>query len=347
MGTSVNYADRVDYHRRSLIGQWSRDIIMTSVSNPEVLSICYSQGWCSSANYMTKQEAEAVTSLGSAFKQSTIKSFDEFKFFTGITTLDSQAFYYARSLASITIPSSITTGGSGALSRCESLKTVTWNSSTLTNANVTGCSYVTEFKTDNPALAVVDGCLYSADKTILYAVPPKKTSYTWLGTETTIGEQSFRSSSINTAMVFPSTVTTIEATPFYDYLALTSLDLSATAVTTLSAVLRVSSSQTSCTQFILPSGLVSITGNLVNGVGGLTSITIPSTVTSITNGTQWMKNFQYITFAGETPPTISGGVLTTGTVEAIYVPASSVDTYKSLSFFANVTNLIQAIPTNS
>ena len=94
------------------------NVIMTDRTNPAVLSVMYNNGLCANANYMTKQEAEAVTDgtfnpggseTGSIFYNNTnITSFDEFRYFTGMTTLDAYAFNRCYKLASLKVPSTVT-----------------------------------------------------------------------------------------------------------------------------------------------------------------------------------------------------------------------------------------------
>ena len=85
------------------------DIIMTKESNPEVLAICYAQGWCAHENYMTKREARAVKSIPSAvFKDNlAIEHIDELRFF-GINKLPASAFINDGKMQHITIPEGIT-----------------------------------------------------------------------------------------------------------------------------------------------------------------------------------------------------------------------------------------------
>ena len=97
------------------------NVIMTDKTNPAVLSVMYNNGLCANANYMTKQEAEAVqngtfnhsgSQSGSIFYNNTnITSFDEFRYFTGMTTLDAYAFYGCKKLASLKMPSTIVNFG--------------------------------------------------------------------------------------------------------------------------------------------------------------------------------------------------------------------------------------------
>lgn len=95
----------------------SPDVIMTEETNPAVLEVMYNNGLCANATYMTKQEAQAVTDgsfnptasqTGSIFYNNTaITSFDEFRFFTGMTTLDAYAFYGCTMMASLKVPETV------------------------------------------------------------------------------------------------------------------------------------------------------------------------------------------------------------------------------------------------
>lgn len=99
-------------------------VIMTSVSNPEVMAICKAAGWAANAGYMLQTEAEAVTDIGTRFKSSSIKHFDEFKYFTGVTSLEERAFYSCAKLTSIILPDSITKLGSSVFNSCTLLISV-------------------------------------------------------------------------------------------------------------------------------------------------------------------------------------------------------------------------------
>lgn len=98
------------------------DAIMTIASNPEVLAVCYAQGWCASKYYMTLSEAQAVTDIGTVFSyKTTITHFDEFEHFTNVTSIPSRGFIGMRNLSSIKLPVSIQTIGAYALQDLSSL----------------------------------------------------------------------------------------------------------------------------------------------------------------------------------------------------------------------------------
>lgn len=89
-------------------------IIMTKISNPEAMAICYAQGWCVSQDYMWEEEAAAVTDINTVFAGN-VETFDEFQYFTGITSLPNSAFNCnlgsKKILKSIVLPDSVTTIG--------------------------------------------------------------------------------------------------------------------------------------------------------------------------------------------------------------------------------------------
>ena len=105
----------------------SPNVIMTDETNPAVLEVMYNNGLCANATYMTRQEAEAVTdgtfnptgaTSGSIFyNNKAITSFDEFRHFTGMTTLDAYAFSSCTNLASLKVPSTVTNFGTGCCQR--------------------------------------------------------------------------------------------------------------------------------------------------------------------------------------------------------------------------------------
>lgn len=103
-------------------------IIMTKETNPEVLAVCYAQGWCASEEHMTYGEAKAVTSLNEAFRENTdITHFEELKFFEGIVNLGlyegKGEFYGCSNLEVIVVPGTLKTIGSNCFVNCVSLRT--------------------------------------------------------------------------------------------------------------------------------------------------------------------------------------------------------------------------------
>lgn len=104
------------------------------------------------------------------------------------------------------------------------------------------------------------------------------------------------------------------------------------------------------TSIIIPNTITQINNSAFNNCYALKNITIPTSVTSIGESA-----FRYVgtttkkatfTFESITPPTlVNNNMLTIGRTEAIYVPAESVEAYKTAQYWDNYESRIFAIPT--
>ena len=81
-------------------------------ADENVKAICVSHWDEDRDGELSYDEAKAVTNLGYVFwRDSTITSFNELQYFTGLAEICEDAFYECKSLTSITIPNSVTTIG--------------------------------------------------------------------------------------------------------------------------------------------------------------------------------------------------------------------------------------------
>lgn len=244
--------------------------------------------------------------------------------------------------------------------------------STLVERYSTGCGFTMRYMfTLNDSSIVAGDCddsdeVTSADTS---AITSAITSAVIGNCAYAIGDYTFSGCTGLTDIVLPSSVTTLGTYAFADCSSLTSIDL--TYATSLNkASLQGCSSLTSVTistlvsvpesVFASCSSLTSITIPNVASIGraayygcsSLSSITIPSSVTSMGNYAFYAcSGLQSITINNATPPTVNFAPLESKTMYVfdgsscpIYVPAASVDTYKTASYWKKYKTRYQAIP---
>lgn len=161
------------------------------------------------------------------------------------------------------------------------------------------------------------------DRTITEIVIPNEV--------TTIGKYTFAECRNLKNITFHNNVTTIDTYAFIYCKGLTSLILPNSIGYIGAAAFQLCECLTS---IVLPknNNLTRIIQATFANCSSLTNLTIPSSVTSIEKQALLIgstTNKATITFEGTTPPTIVTGAFDTNKLEAIRVPMSAVDTYKS------------------
>ena len=135
----------------------SEDIITFADAN--VKAICIANWDTDGDGELSYDEAAAVLTLSSAFRNNTsISAFDELQYFTGLKSTPS-AFYGCTGLSAITLPSHLTNIGTSAFNNCSSLATVNIpnNVSNIGDNAFKGCSSLTAINIPNSVTAISDG----------------------------------------------------------------------------------------------------------------------------------------------------------------------------------------------
>ncbi len=102
---------------------WSENI---NFADSNVKALCVDNWDTNSDGELSEAEAAAVTDLGTVFQGKTsIASFDELQYFTGLEIIQMDAFSRCSGLTSIVIPNSVTSIGSYAFLACSSLTSIT------------------------------------------------------------------------------------------------------------------------------------------------------------------------------------------------------------------------------
>lgn len=161
---------------------------------------------------LSEREAAVVTTLGRVFKNSDITSFNELKYFTGLSFLAHNAFTYCKSLESLCIPANVADIGESVFSGCSKLSSLTVDK-------------------DNKYFCVEDGILYSADLSKLVVCLPYKTGALTVNSKVRVlGDNAFYNCSGLTAITMPAQLQYINLAVFVGCSSLTTLNIPASVV---------------------------------------------------------------------------------------------------------------------
>ena len=257
---------------------------------------------------LNKTEAHNVNDLGHVFRgETTITSFDELQYFTGLSSIVYEAFEGCSGLTSVTIPEGVTSIGRNAFANCSGLTSVTIPSSvtsiggdafrgchgltrvtipksvtSIGNGAFSNCSKLTSIsvKSGNSYYFAQLGVLFNINRTKILCYPAGKTqsTYTIPSSVTSIGEQAFEGCSGLTSVTIPSSVTSIGEHAFEGCSGLTSVTIPSSVTSIAGSTFRGCSG---LTNMIIPSSVTSIGSGAFMDCTALTSVTIPSSMTSI------------------------------------------------------------------
>ena len=224
----------------------------------------------------------------------------------------------------ITIPTSIETINTGAFAGCTSIKKAIVNSKIIEGYAFCGCKNLTE--------VTLPSTLTNMGKAAFYGCSSLTSSITIPEGITAIGAYTFSGCKNLTEVTLPSTLTSIGEYAFYNCEVLTEIALPSTLTSIGEYAFYGCSSITSIT---IPEGITAIGRSTFDHCERLIEITLPSTLTSIGQDAFGNSSIIYepnipiksITINAITPPTMIGN--TFRSFEKIYVPASSVEAYKT------------------
>ena len=232
-----------------------------------------------------------------------------------VTTIGNTAFCDCTRLTSVNIPDSVTTIGGGAFASCGSL-----------------IEFTGKFAEDNGRILVIDGVLTAF-------APAGITQYTIPDSVTTIGDLAFCGCYSLTSVNIPDSVTTIGKEAFSGCTRLTSVNIPDSVTSIGNYAFYWAESLTSVN---IPDSVTSIGDAAFLSCLSLTSVTIGDSVTTIGVGAFYAcDSLTSVYCKAITPPALDWDVFDyDGSDRKIYVPAESVDAYKSATYWSNYASAI-------
>ena len=245
----------------------------------QVAAICIANFDLNKDGKITYAEVAAVKNIGELFRRSNIEFFDEFRYFTGLSTIPRLAFASCTALSSITIPNGVKTIDEGAFENCSRLTSIIIPNS------------VTTIKDHSFACEDLSSIVIGSGLTTITGYPFNKKNLTSIKVESGNPKYDSRENCnalIETATneiilgcaktIIPNSVTSIGDNAFSGLFGLTSITIP-NSVTSIGR--RAFEKCTGLTSFIIPNSITAIGYGAFSHCNALTSITIPNSVTSI------------------------------------------------------------------
>lgn len=246
---------------------------------------------------LSYMEAAAVTSIDGVFgTKKTYTSFDEFQYFTGVTSIP-QSMFEGWQITSIVIPESVVTIGWYAFRDCVKLTSINIPDfvRSINGSTFSGCSRLTSITIPESVTNIGSSTFQNCSSLTNITLPEGVTSIgsnTFYGCSsltsmtipdgvTSIDYSAFRGCGSLTCITLPESVKSIEGCAFYGCGNLTNITIPE-SVTSIGSFAFYGCS--SLMSIIIPEDVYKIENNTFSGCSNLTSITIPESVTSIGEG---------------------------------------------------------------
>ncbi|MBR4379859.1 MAG: leucine-rich repeat domain-containing protein [Bacteroidaceae bacterium] len=286
-----------------LEAQGSDEIIV--FADPEVKQICVENWDTNGDGELSYKEAAAVTEIGQIFlRNADIKSFDEFQYFTGVTSIGYGAFRGCSSLTSMIIPEGVTSIGNSAFLDCSSLNSIVIPEgvASIGSEVFSDCSSLTSIVIPESVTSIDNSAfLYCSSLTSIVvdknnnyydsrndcnAIIETKSNTLVIGfastvipsSVTSIGDEAFQLCSSLTSIEIPEGVTSIGSYAFDNCNNLTSIVIHKRVTSIGNSAFR---NCCSLTSIVIPEGVAFIDDKVFWGCNNLTNIVIPESVTSI------------------------------------------------------------------
>ena len=348
---------------------WAQNIIQ--FEDQAVKAICVANWDTNGDGELSMDEAAAVTSLGTAFRENKdIVRFNELVNFTGLTEISDYAFYYCEQLQKVIMPQTIKRIGHDAFNNCKKIETVDIPSGVteIDYQAFFACSSLTSFVVPDGVTNITYNAFTGTG--IKHIVPPgyeRDSCGVIPESVTRMANQSLLCDNLESVLL-PAGVQQFTGNPFVGCNALRELKVEErspyfyaegnciieTATKTVvagcnSSVIPSSAKHLGETSFCnlnfvefeVPEGIVSVGRSTFNNSFYLEEVTLPSTLISLDETAFYACRKLTTLRVKRRFPIHIGNILNENALTDLYVPLETSERYKNADVWKNFKNIIE------
>jgi hypothetical protein len=321
--------------------KYTPDVILFADANVKALCVA---NWDTNGNgELSEVEAAAVTNLGEVFKgNNDIVSFDELVYFTGLNSINDEAFWKCKNLASIKIPANVNRIGSWAFLDCYKLSTLSLSAAVteIGWAAFSGCQGLV-------AISVADENPKYDSRANCNAIIETATNKLIRGCQNTfipesvtaIDGNAFEGCETLTAISIPESVISIGGRAFAGCRQLESANIPSGITVIEESLFRYCDKLTSIN---IPEGVTEIGIFAFDGCSSLTSITLPAGLEKIEPMAFFCSNLTSVTVGMLTPIALTDGNDFGNHENAtLYVPAGCKAAYEAADYWKDFKEIVE------
>ena len=330
----ITSASAYDFQVDGIYYDINADETTVTVTNETGFSASYSGEVIIPQSVTFQGNTYIVTSIGSAaFMDCT--SLTSIAIPEGVTSIGARAFHGCTGLTSVTIPESVTSIGMAAFLNCTGLTSIAIpNSVTSIKVNTfEGCTGLTSVTIPEGVTSIGSYAFHGCTSLTEIGIPESVTE---------IGNYVFGDCTSLTSVTIPNSVTSIGMGVFRDCTGLISVTWNARAYIKVSAS-PFQDVANNIETFVFGESVERIPAYLCENMSKLTSVTIPSSVTSIGSSAFYNCDLlETIKSYSEVPPAIEANTFSNYNA-TLYVPVDCGNAYREAEHWANFTNIVESI----